>query len=149
MLPNPSHRVALRVTAGDSVTVTIAQQSTGTWLITMVNNTTGQKYDTTVQYSSSLSSAEWVEEAPSGGRRVLPLENFGTIQFTSASAVKDGKQQTISQLGAKAISMIDSRGQSIAVPSAIASDGKSFSITRNSSSTPTLPRFGEVFSLGG
>jgi hypothetical protein len=149
MLPQASHRVSLRVNPGDSVTVTIAQQSAGTWLITMLNNTTGQKYESTQQYNSSLTSAEWVEEAPSGGRRVLPLENFGTIAFSASSAVKDSKPLSLSQLGAKAISMIDGRGQTIATPSALANDGKSFSITRGNATAPTLPRFGEIFSLAG
>ena len=56
----------------------------------LANNTTGQTYDTTQTYTSSHSSAEWVEEAPSGGRGgVLPLDNFGTIQFTVDKANQD------------------------------------------------------------
>jgi hypothetical protein len=149
MLPSASHRVALQVSPGDSVTVTIAQQSAGNWLISMLDNTTGQKYQTTVQYSSSLSSAEWIEEAPSGGRRVLPLENFGTIQFSATSAIKDGKTLSLAQLGAKAITMIDNRGQAIATPSTLASSGNGFSITRGSSTAPVLPRFGDLFSFAG
>lgn len=141
LLPASSQRVPLRVAAGDSVTVSITQQTTGTWLINMVDNTTGQKYETTKQYNSSLSSAEWVEEAPSGGRRVLPLENFGTVHVTAGSAVKDGKKSSLTQLGAKSISMIDGSGHVIATPSAIASDGGSFDVTRTGAQSPTLPRF--------
>ena len=65
----------LRVHAGDSITVSITEQSPDQWLIDFSNNTTGQTYQQTQQYTSSHSSAEWVEEAPSGGRGggVLPL----------------------------------------------------------------------------
>jgi hypothetical protein len=140
-LPDVSHRVSLQVNAGDSVTVTIAQQSAGTWLITMLNNTTKQKFETTQQYDSSMSSAEWVEEAPSGGRRVLPLENFGSIHFTASSAVKDGKRLSVAQLAAKSIAMVDGAGRLLASPSAIGTDGSSFSITRNGAPSSALPRF--------
>jgi len=77
MLPRASRPVPLQVHAGDSVSVSIAEQSPDQWLIHFVNNTTGQTYDTTQTYTSSHSSAEWVEEAPSGGGRrggVLPLD---------------------------------------------------------------------------
>src|SRR6266540_1976205 len=40
MLPDSSRTVSLSVAPGDSVTVTITEQSTGNWLIVMVNNTT-------------------------------------------------------------------------------------------------------------
>src|SRR5207248_2553874 len=67
MLPRSSRPVPLQVHAGDSISVSITEQATDQWLIHFTNNTTGQTYDTTQQYTSSRSSAEWVEEAPSGG----------------------------------------------------------------------------------
>jgi hypothetical protein len=73
---------------------------------------------------------EWVEEAPSAGRGVLPLADFGTINFSAASAVKDGKSVDLTQLGARPITMVGPSGQALAVPSAIGGDGKSFSVDR-------------------
>ncbi|MGH2471395.1 MAG: G1 family glutamic endopeptidase [Candidatus Limnocylindria bacterium] len=130
MLPEASRPVPLSVTAGDSVTVTITQQSGNDWLIAMKNNTTGGTYSITVQYSSSNSSAEWVQEAPSVGRGLVPLDQFGTVRFSGASAVRDGRMMSISELGAKAITMINRQGQAVAQPSTIASDGSSFTVTR-------------------
>lgn len=130
MLPEASRPVPLAVTAGDSVTVTITQQSGNDWLIAMKNNTTGRTYTITVQYSSSNSSAEWVQEAPSIGRGLIPLDLFGTVQFSGASAVRDGQAMSPAALGAKAITMINGQGQALAQPSTIASDGSSFTITR-------------------
>jgi hypothetical protein len=51
--------------------------------------------------SPDISSAEWIAEAPStltrGGTAVLPLTDFGTVQFTSAAATStDGHTGTIS-----------------------------------------------------
>jgi hypothetical protein len=131
MLPRSSTPVPLRVHAGDSVTVSISEQATNQWLMQFTNNTTGQTYQTTQQYTSSHSSAEWVEEAPSAGRGgVLPLDNFGTVQFSDGSAVKDGHSVNISSAGAKAITMIGNNDQALAVPSALGDDGASFSVAR-------------------
>src|SRR5438067_414733 len=130
MLPQSSRNVPLSVSAGDSVTVTITQQSGNDWLIALRNNTTNGTYSVTVQYSSSNSSAEWIQEAPSIGRGLVSLDQFGIVQFSGASAVRDGKTMSVAALGAKAITMINGQGQAIAQPSTIASDGSSFTIAR-------------------
>ena len=131
MLPRASRPVPLSVHAGDSVTVSLSEQAPDQWLIQFTNNTTGQTYQTTQQYASSHSSAEWVEEAPSGGRGgVLPLDNFGTIQFSEGSTVKDGQTDTIAAAGARGITMIGNGNQALAVPSALADDGASFTVAR-------------------
>jgi hypothetical protein len=143
MLPASSRTVPLSVTAGDSVTVTLTQQSGNDWLISMKNNTTGGTYSITVQYASSNSSAEWVQEAPSVGRGLVALDQFGSLQFSGATAVRDGKSMSLSALGAKAITMINGQGQPLAQPSTIASDGTSFTVTRtDATSTPSGGRRG-------
>jgi hypothetical protein len=122
--------VSLSVNPGDSVTVSITQKGALDWIISMKNNTTGGAYSTTVQYRSSNSSAEWVQEAPSVGRGTVPLDDFGTLKWSAASAVRDGNTLTLGALGAQAITMINGSRQALAVPSVIASDGMSFSVTR-------------------
>jgi hypothetical protein len=130
MLPAASRPISLSVSPGDSVTVTITQKSGLDWLIDMKNNTTGGRYNTTVQYRSSRASAEWVQEAPSIGRGIVPLDDFGTVKITGASAVRDGVTLNLSALGAKPITMINSARQALAIPSVIGADGASFSVTR-------------------
>ena len=138
MLPQSSREVPLTVSAGDSVTVTIAQQTGTDWLISMKNNTTGGTYNVTVQYTSSSSSAEWVQEAPSIGRGLVSLDQFGAVKFTGASAVRDGKAMSLSALGAKAITMINGQGQALAQPSTIGTDGSSFTVARtDATSSPS------------
>ncbi len=132
MLPDSSRTVSLAVAAGDSITVSITEQASGQWLITMVNNTTKATYQRTVRYSSSRSSAEWVQEAPSAGRGIIPLDDFGTVRFTAGSAVRDGKTQGLGALGATAVAMINRAGQAIAQPSTLGADGSSFTVTRTS-----------------
>ena len=132
MLPQSSRTISLNVTAGDSVTVSITEQSSGQWLISMTNNTTKSSYQRTVTYASSRSSAEWVQEAPSSGRGIIPLDDFGTVRFTDGSAVRDGKTMGLSALGATPVAMINRSGQAIAQPSTIGPDGSSFAVTRTS-----------------
>jgi hypothetical protein len=132
MLPQPSRQVPLTVAPGDSVTVSITEQGagTGTWLIAFKNNTSGQTYQTTVQYASSQSSAEWVEEAPSGPNGIVPLDNFGSVSFSGASAIVNGQTVNLAQAGAQPITMLNASSQPLAVPSAVGSDGSSFSVAR-------------------
>jgi hypothetical protein len=138
-LPQASRTVPLTVSAGDSIGVSIAQQADGTWQIAIRDATTGQSYQTSVAYQSSHSSAEWVEESPSAGRRqVLPLDNFGTVTFTGATTVVDGQQRTIAQAGGRPITMVGSTGQALAQPSALGADGASFTVTRTSAPAPRV-----------
>ena len=140
LLPRPSRPVPLNVKPGDVVSVSIDETGPDTWDISFLNRTTGDTYSQTVNYQSSHSSAEWVEEAPSASRRgVLPLDNFGTVNFTDASAVRDGERLSPSALGARAITMIDRGGQDIAVPSPLSADGTAFSISRTGLATADTP----------
>jgi len=131
-LPQPSHQVPLAVNPGDSVSVSIDKQASGAnmWQISFTNNTTGQTYQTSVQYASSQSSAEWVEEAPTSQSGILPLDNFGTIAFSNASAIHAGQTVDLAQSGAQPISLLDASGQALAIPSAIGTDGSSFTVAR-------------------
>ena len=110
---------------GDTVTVSISQQQPDQWQISFADTTNGQTFSTTVSYTSSLSSAEWIEEAPSDGYGTVPLANFGSVSFTHASS----NQGTLSQSGAQPLAMADDQGQTLATPSAIGSDGASFSVS--------------------
>ena len=130
MLPASSKPISLSVNPGDSVTVSITEKSTGLWAIALKNNTTGGAYNTTVQYASSHSSAEWVQEAPSVGRGTVPLDDFGTLKIDGASAVRDGRSMDLASLSPQAITMINGARQPIAVPSVLGTDGASFAVTR-------------------
>ncbi|HJZ49704.1 MAG TPA: G1 family glutamic endopeptidase [Roseiflexaceae bacterium] len=145
-LPQASRPVPLKVSPGDTVSVSITQQPDETWQIRIRNTTTGQSYEKSVTYQSSRSSAEWIEESPAVGRRtLLPLDNFGTVRFTGATTVEEGQQRTIAQAGGQAITMSSRTGQSLAQPSALGSDGASFSVSRTDATAPPIvPGSGDV-----
>jgi hypothetical protein len=137
LLPRTSETVPLTVDPGDTIRVSIDQQGPETWLIAFTNITSGRTYEVTKRYASSLSSVEWIEEAPSAGRRgTLPLDNFGTIHFSQAAAMQDTRVLTISESGAHAITMITPGGVPLAKPSGIGADGESFNVTRTSTPSP-------------
>jgi hypothetical protein len=132
MLPKASQKVNLSVKPGDVVKVSIDEQSEGNWLIVIADQTTGQQYQSTVQYSSSLSSVEWIEEAPSTGTtrsHVVTLDNFGEVRFSGAAAELNGQQVNVAQTNAQPITMYGTNGK-IAVPSVLGGDGSSFTVTR-------------------
>ena len=145
MLPAASQHVPLAVAPGDSVTVSITESAPGSgqWSIAMTNNTTGQKYQASVQYQSSQSSAEWIEEAPANvsgnSTTIVPLDDFGTVSFSAATTVENGQTVDLAQAGAQAITMMNSGNEALAVPSSIASDGSSFTVTRTSAPASTTP----------
>ncbi len=140
ILPQAAENVPLAVHGGDSVTVSLNQSQAGTWLIAFRNNTTGASYQTTRLYQSSFSSAEWVEEMPSGERSLLPLDSFGTITFSGGAAVKDGKTVNLAQADAQPVSMINGSRQPLASPSALTADGAGFSVTRTATKSSGFGR---------
>ncbi|MDP9265079.1 MAG: G1 family endopeptidase, partial [Chloroflexota bacterium] len=129
-LPQAAQTVPLTVSGGDSVTVALTEQNSGQWLVSITNNATGKSYSTTIRYSSTHASAEWIEEAPSSGRGVVPLDDFGSVRFTSSSARMDGRDISIKDARGKPVTMADSSGQALASPSSLGSDGSSFTVTR-------------------
>ncbi len=131
----PGDRISARVSVnGSAVTVWLADQ------------TAGQAVTRTLQMSApDTSTAEWIAEAPSacdqsGNCQPLPLASFGTVSFTNASATANGHTGPISDpnwnaqpvalspdaSGAVSYSQTGAAG---AEPSAVSSDGTSFSIT--------------------
>jgi hypothetical protein len=139
ILPATSQKIPLQINPGDSITASISQQSANQWTVFLSDNTTGRNYQTTVAYASSLSSAEWIEEMPVLGRSFILLDNFGSVQFSALSTIKDGMELTPAQANAQSIVMVNSLGQALAQPSALGSDGASYTVSRTAStSTQTV-----------
>jgi Peptidase A4 family len=73
------------VKAGDSVTVTLWQVSSGTWEINLTDNTDGESYTTPPEsYSGPGSSAEWIVEATT--RCTIRCETAGLAPYSPAVA---------------------------------------------------------------
>jgi hypothetical protein len=107
-----------------------------------------ESYQTSVAYASSRSSAEWVEDSPSAGRRtLLSLDDFGAVTSTGATTIVGGQQRTIAQAGGQPITMITTTGQPLARPSALGADGATFTVTRTS--VPTLVTVARIGAMPG
>lgn len=133
LLPNVSQVVpGITVTAGDAMSAALTQISAGQWTISITDVTNSESYTSTVSYASSNSSAEWIEEDPSySSRRQIPFDNFGTASFTRGSTVTSSTTVDIAGSNAQPITMVNQADQAIATPSALGSDGASFSVTQN------------------
>jgi hypothetical protein len=89
-------------------------------------------------YTPAMSSAEWIAEAPSSYFGVLPLANFGTVNFGYDStrvtgtcyATVGGVLGSIGSFGAavQEITMVSRRGAVKALPTSLSGDGTSFSV---------------------
>lgn len=133
LLPNaPIYPTTITITPGDSISAAISEISGGTWSIRLTDVTTSKAFSTTVSYTSSHTSAEWIEEDPmySSGT-LVPFDYFGLAPFSSSSATANGAAVNLTTGSAQAIELVDSTGKPRAVPSVIASDNASFSVQRN------------------
>jgi hypothetical protein len=136
MLPDASVDITnVDVNPGDSITASVKEISDGYWKITLTDNTDGQSFSTNVEYDSSLSSAEWIEEDPSDGYGQMPFDDFGSMTLTGGSTTVNGTNETIAGANAQAISMINGDGEALTSTSALSSNGSDFTVTRTDASS--------------
>jgi hypothetical protein len=142
MYPNPSSTVtALVVHPGDTIQASVTYSS-GKFTLAITDVTTSKTFSTTqTAASAQRSSAEWVEEAPSSNSGVLPLADFGTVNFSGAQAVINGATGAIDNSawssGVEQINMVSSRGASEDTTSKLTDTGSAsgFSVTWVSNGT--------------
>jgi Peptidase A4 family len=141
VLPRASEIIPMTIGSGDTIRVSISQQGPELWVIVFTNITSGQTYQVSKRYASSLSSVEWIEEVPSSGRgRILPLANFGAMHFSQAAAMRGEQLLTIAESAAHPITMTAPGGLALAEPSRLGPDGASFTVTRTTTPSPSRRR---------
>src|SRR5579862_2270478 len=75
------------VAPGDSFSASVTTDGRGDFSLTLTDNTRHWSHTTTARLKSAkLGSAEVIAEAPSSSGGVLPLADFGTANFTAATA---------------------------------------------------------------
>jgi Peptidase A4 family len=132
---------SIKVTPGDVMAAEVLWKSGTEFTIAIKNETTGKVYEKTGHVSGAeRSSAEWIAEAPcctnSGG--ILPLSDYGTVDFgqdyskitPTNDASASGVSGPIADFGTdvfESIMVNGSTGADESVPSALSSDGTSFS----------------------
>ncbi len=151
LVPSAPVKVGMAVNAGDHISGKVTVSGSNV-TVSLTDQTTGGSFSKTLSMSNpDVSSAEWIAEAPSTcGQSLsncspLPLADFGTIDFSNASATTTGGHTgTISDpdWSAAAVSLSPSAqdmgiggaqfaSQSSgagATPSSLSSDGSSFSV---------------------
>jgi hypothetical protein len=124
MYPKFPTNLSLAIRPGDSMSASVTTNGNGSFTLTITNNTTHQSFTTTQRSKrASLFSAEAIAEAPSSSGGVLPLTNFGTVNFSAATA----NGSAIGNFNPDRIDMA-SGGVTKATTSAL-SGGTSFSVT--------------------
>jgi hypothetical protein len=75
------------VRPGDSLSATVTTNGSGSFTLTISDSTQHWSFTTNqTSKKARLGSAEWIAEAPSGSGGVLPLADFGTVNFSSCTA---------------------------------------------------------------
>ena len=130
LLPGVSITIpSLSVTPGDHMSASINETSINVWQFTISDTTSNQTYTQNVSYSSTNSSAEWIEEDPGySNGSLVPLDNFGTVYFSASITTSQGTVENLSTAGALPITLVNGSNQPIATPSSIGSDGASFDV---------------------
>lgn len=131
LLPGAAQTITtLVVTPGDSIAASLTEVSSGQWRLTISDTTAKQSYSTTVAYNSSHSSAEWIEEDPSTAfGRLIPLDVFSPVNFSTTTLTGSTGNLSAAASNAQPVTMITAPNQPVAVPSALSSDGSSFTVT--------------------
>ena len=155
LVPSVPVKLSLAIHPGDHIAASVSVSGTNV-TVSLSDQTTGASYTNTLQMSNpDASSAEWIAEAPSaadgqGDYQPLPLADFGTINFTGASATAAGHTGSISdsQWTTQAV-QLGSSSSAGAQPSALSSDGSSFSVAWESTGAGNGASSGGYGTSGG
>lgn len=121
---------SMAVSQGDSMAATINQTAAGQWSISITDRTSGKSFSIDVAYSSSLSSAEWIEEDPSyASGSQIPFDNFHTASFSGGSTTLNGSSTGLIGANALPVTMVTRSGTPVATPSALS--GSSFTVSHS------------------
>lgn len=115
-----------KVKPGDHFSASVTESSGGKFKLVLTDSTENWTQTINKTYSgAALASAEVIAEAPSSGSGVLPLTNFGTANFTSATV----NGEPIGDYNPDAITMAS--GSTTKATTSALSGGSAFSVTWN------------------
>jgi hypothetical protein len=126
MFPNAPVFFDNPVQPGDAMSASVVAAGGGVFTLTLTDSTQGWT-QTTNQTSDTaqLASAEVIAEAPSDGTgAVLPLSNFGTVNFADATA----DNTAFGNENPSALTMVSASNVTEATPSAL-TGGNAFTVT--------------------
>ena len=134
MYPAPLTHLTMTIRPGDAISAEVS--SVGSlYTLTITNVTVGQTFTTKQTAAAQNSSAEWIAEAPSfcTPKRcsVLPLADFGTVNFSGSFTTGNGVTGAINNVAWNndQVIMVTPTGTIKAQPSALSSpEGSGFSV---------------------
>jgi hypothetical protein len=124
MYPNAPVFFNEPVQPGDVMEASVTAEGGGVFMLTLSDLT--QNWNQVTEQTSAtaqLGSAEIVAEAPSESGRVLPLSDFGTVNFTGATINNATIAAPIYE-----ITMQSAEGATLAVPSTLSGGTGDFSV---------------------
>jgi hypothetical protein len=126
VIPGPSLTIRMKVRPGNRMHAAISEVMPGVWKIAIKDLTRHESYSTTVPYSSTEGSAEWIEETPlvvGGHAGFAPLPNLTSPRFDHATANGHSAKLKASEK----IELTASKGKVVGVPSGPDPDHDGFS----------------------
>ncbi len=118
VIPSPSVGVnGMKIRPGDRMHAAITEAMPGSWKIVLKDLSRHESYNTTVPYSSSQGTAEWIEETPlvvGSGTGFAPLPNLSRVPFDHTTA--NGHSASLKTY--QEIELTSSSGKVVGVPSA-------------------------------
>ncbi|HEX6525339.1 MAG TPA: G1 family glutamic endopeptidase [Streptosporangiaceae bacterium] len=130
IFPNPPVFYNNPVQPADAMTASVTSNGNGMFTLTLTDTTEGWTQSTQQsEPNAQLGSAEVIAEAPSNGQQVLPLANFGSVNFSNTTV----DNQPLGNEGQNLTAITMQAGNtSLATPSAL-NGGNAFSVTWDSS----------------
>lgn len=124
--PDVAHDLDLAVNTGDVITVTVEASSETKGKAEIVNESTGQRVTQQIAAPNGDAklagqNADWIVEDFQSGGKMVPLVNFGTVEF-SKMQTRAGGMQTLGTKGATVIEL-QQNGKVMAEVEVVGEDG--------------------------
>ena len=121
------------VRPGDQMRASIASKGNGSWTISITDATTGAAFSITRSYSGPMTSAEWIEEAPSVGGRTATLAHYASPEKFDPGTVNGSNPVLVAADGGVMIQ----GGVKVSTPSRPDTDTDGFNMAYGSISPPS------------
>jgi Peptidase A4 family len=128
IIPGPSLTITnMTISPGDKMSASLTSLAPGLWTINIKDTTTGQSYTTTVPYTSTEDTAEWIQETPlilgtNAGFAAQPNLTSPDFDLASTNGAPANLQPS------EEMDLVDSSGNVIGAPSAPDSDNDEFNV---------------------
>ena len=131
IVPGPSLQInTMTIHPGDRMQASVAEAvpNSNVWVITISDTSDGQSYTTTVPYTSTHATAEWIQETPlildPSNPGLAPLPRLTSPAFDLATT----NGQPANLKASEEINLVDSNNQVIGAPSAPDPDSDGFNV---------------------